>query len=159
MLRPDLLLVIDPAAADDAPALLDLLAASALPQDGFVDHLDTALVARLDGAIVGCAALEVYADGALLRSVAVDDRFKGGGIGTELTTSALRLAGTLGVPAVYLLTTTAEGFFPRWGFERIARNEAPPGVQTSEEFRTACPASAAVMRKVLPPEAHTSKPT
>jgi amino-acid N-acetyltransferase len=149
MLRPDVLLVIDPAAAGDAPALLELLAANALPQDGFVDHLDTALVARLDGAIVGCAALEVYGDGALLRSVAVDARFTARGIGTELTSSALQLAGTLDVPAVYLLTTTAEGFFPKFGFERVTRDDVPAGVKTSVEFRLACPASAVVMRRFV----------
>ena len=51
--------------------------------------------------------------------------------------------------ALYLLTTTAEGYFPKFGFERITRAEVPPSVQASVEFATACPASAIVMRKRL----------
>ena len=50
---------------------------------------------------------------------------------------------------VFLLTTTAEGFFPRFGFERIQRSDVPSSVQTSVEFRSACPASAVVMRTRL----------
>ena len=50
---------------------------------------------------------------------------------------------------VFLLTTTAERFFPKFGFEQIARDDVPPSVQASVEFRSACPASAIVMRKRL----------
>ena len=53
------------------------------------------------------------------------------------------------MPAVYLLTTTADGFFPRFGFSRITRDDVPDSVKGSVEFRSACPASAVVMRKVL----------
>jgi amino-acid N-acetyltransferase len=144
---------VERAAADDGVAILRLLTKSDLPVAGVLEHIGTALVARLDGQIVGCAALEVYPDGALLRSVAVDSAAKGGGIGTALTTSALDLARTLNMPAVYLLTTTAEGFFPRFGFARIAREEVLPSVQASIEFRSACPASAIVMRRILSAEA------
>jgi amino-acid N-acetyltransferase len=52
---------------------------------------------------------------------------------------------------VFLLTTTAERFFPRFGFEEIARDEVPASVQASVEFQSACPASAIVMRKRLAP--------
>ena len=47
------------------------------PLDGLADHLATTLVARRDGAIVGSAALEMYPDGALLRSVAVAPTCRG----------------------------------------------------------------------------------
>ena len=66
--------------------------AASLPVDGLLDHLDPAIVARADGRVVGCAALEVYPDGALLRSVAVDAAARGQGIGTLVTTAALDLA-------------------------------------------------------------------
>ena len=51
---------------------------------------------------------------------------------------------------MYLLTTTAEGWFPRFGFERIAREEVSEAVRGSVEFGGACPATAAVMRRVGP---------
>jgi N-acetylglutamate synthase-like GNAT family acetyltransferase len=50
----------------DGPSILQLLRDSGLPVDGLVDHLNTAFVARDDIAIVGCAAVEIYADGARL---------------------------------------------------------------------------------------------
>jgi amino-acid N-acetyltransferase len=120
-----------------------------LPLAGLDEHLDTALVARQDDRIVGAAALELYRDGALLRSVAVAPNAQRKGVGHQLTASALVLAEELGTPAVYLLTTTAEQFFPRFGFERIARTEVPVGVQRSVEFTSACCPSAIVMRKML----------
>ena len=138
---------IERSRAEDGPSILQLLSAAALPVDGLLDHLDTAVVARADGRVVGCAALEIYADGALLRSVVVDDRLKGHGIGSRLTNAALELAAVLDVLTIYLLTTTAETFFPRFGFVRIARSEVPASVQMSVEFRSACPSTAVVMRK------------
>ena len=140
---------IEDASPGDANAILSLLDRTHLPKDGLVDHLRTALVARRGREIVGSAALEVYADGALLRSVAVDPREQGTGLGRRLTEAAAAKALALGVPALYLLTTTAEGFFPKFGFARIGRSEVPASVQQSIEFRSACPASAVVMRKRL----------
>jgi amino-acid N-acetyltransferase len=52
---------------------------------------------------------------------------------------------------VFLLTTTAEGFFPRFGFEAVRHADVPASVQASVEFQSACPASAIVMRKRLAP--------
>lgn len=141
--------LIERARADDRAAILQLLSESGLPADGLLDHLNTAIVARADGRVVGCAALEVHPDGALLRSVAVAAPAKGQGIGSQLTNAALDLAGALGVPAVFLLTTTAEGYFPKFAFEPVARYEVPASVQTSVEFRSACPSTAVAMRKVL----------
>ncbi len=140
---------IERASAGDSHVILGLLSDNGLPTDGVLNHLGTALVARRDDHVVGCAALEVYSDGALLRSVAVDPAEQGRGIGGALTTAALHLARTLSVAEVYLLTTTAEDFFPTFGFRQIARDQVPPGVQTSVEFQSACPSSATVMRRLL----------
>jgi len=142
---------IERAKAEDGPSILQLLSAAQLPVDGLINHLDSAVVARTDGRVAGCAALEIYADGALLRSVVVDDSVNGQGIGTRLTTAALDMANALGESAVYLLTTTAESFFPRFGFVQIPRSEVPASVQMSVEFRSACPSNAIVMRRTMNP--------
>jgi len=142
---------IEPATRDDADALLALMTRAHLPTEGLVSHLDGALVARDGDHVVGSAAIEIYADGGLLRSVAVDDTCRGIGLGARLTAAAIEDAQRRALPALYLLTTTAEHYFPRFGFERIARDEVPPSVQASIEFRGACPASATVMRKRLSP--------
>ena len=142
-------MLVEQARAEDEQAVIYLLERSHLPLEGLTHWLATTVVARENGDVVGSAALEVYADGALLRSVAVAPEAQGKGLGHELTAAAIRMAETLHVPAVYLLTTTAEQFFPRFGFERIARADVPPTVQTSIEFTSACPSSATVMRKTL----------
>jgi amino-acid N-acetyltransferase len=68
-----------------------------------------------------------------------------------LTEAALRLARAHRAEQVFLLTTTAEGFFPRFGFEAVRHADVPASVQASVEFQSACPASAIVMRKRLAP--------
>jgi amino-acid N-acetyltransferase len=138
---------IDRATAADFDAVTKLLGANHLPLDGLREHFATAVVARDGDEIVGSAALEIYADGALLRSVAVARPRRNDGIGAAVTVAALQLARELGAPAIYLLTTTAEEYFPRFGFERIERAAVPAGVQASVEFTSACPSSATVMRK------------
>jgi amino-acid N-acetyltransferase len=141
--------LIERAVSDDQPGVFRVLEESHLPIAGLEQHFATALVARDAGRIVGTAALEVYVDGALLRSVAVATALQRNGIGHQLTEAALQLAQTLHVPAVYLLTNTAPDFFPKFGFERIARADVPATVQQSIEFTSACCASAVVMRRIL----------
>lgn len=140
---------IDRARPEDLDEVLGLLAEHHLPLEGLREHLETTIVARQDGRIVGSAALELYPDGALLRSVAVVPAVQGQRVGRELAEAAIRLALERRAPAIYLLTTTAEHYFPKFGFERIARADVPATVQASVEFTSACPANAAVMRKRL----------
>jgi amino-acid N-acetyltransferase len=142
-------MVIDAATDRDLADVRRLLQQHQLPLDGVDDHIDTMVVARDGSTVVGTAAVELYADGALLRSVAVDPSAQGRHLGHELTEAALRLAHVSGIDTVYLLTTTAEHFFPKLGFEPITRDQVPVTVQASVEFRSACPASAVVMRKRL----------
>jgi amino-acid N-acetyltransferase len=140
---------IEPARATDLGGVLDLLRRSKLPTDDLERHLDTTLVARRQGTVVGSAALELYGTGALLRSVAVDASLRGLGLGHQLTDAALALAREKRVLTVYLLTTTAGDFFPRFGFRPIARAEVAQPVQQSVEFTSACPASAQAMAREL----------
>ncbi|HET9221071.1 MAG TPA: arsenic resistance N-acetyltransferase ArsN2 [Roseiflexaceae bacterium] len=138
-------LIIDSACVSDLPAVLALLEQAGLPPDGLRDHVPTTLVAREANSILGSAALELYGNAALLRSVAVDETWRGRGLGHQLTRAALDLARQHGIDTVYLLTETATDFFPRFGFRRIARADVAPAVQQSVEFTSACPASAAVL--------------
>ena len=143
------MITIERANRSDLPDVLALLRANSLPTDGVAEHVDTFFVARLDGKVLGTAGLEWYEDGALLRSVAVAASSRGAGLGLALTRAALEAAEGRGTEAVFLLTTTADRFFPRFGFERITREDVPVSVRRSVEFASACPESAVVMRRVL----------
>jgi amino-acid N-acetyltransferase len=142
-------MTIERARASDLPDVLNLLERQHLPLDGVAEHVASMVVARDHEKIVGVAAAELYADGALLRSVAVDPLVQGNGIGHQLTDAILRIAREHDLDTVFLLTTTAEKFFPRFGFEQIPRDDVPATVQASVEFQSACPSSAVVMRKRL----------
>jgi amino-acid N-acetyltransferase len=133
----------------DLDAVFALLSANNLPLDGLAEHVGTLLVARRAGQVIGSAALEMYADGALLRSVAVLAESRGRQHGRALVDAAIQLAEDHRVQAVYLLTTTAAEYFLKRGFERIAREDVPAAVRKSVEFTAACPASATVMRRRL----------
>jgi amino-acid N-acetyltransferase len=138
------------AASRDHRAMIRLLQAAALPTDGVPATLHDFYVAEDHGRIVGAIGLELYGGNALLRSAVVDADVRGAGIGEALVRRVLDDARERGIRDFYLLTTTAERYFPRFGFQRIDRKEVPAGVQASVEFREACPASAVAMRKPLP---------
>jgi len=140
---------IEPATPADLAAILDLLASHRLPRAEVERHLATALVVRTGGRIIGCAVLESYDTVGLLRSVAVAQSQRGLGVGIQLTEAAVALAQARGIKALYLLTETAAGFFPRFGFRPVSRDEVAPAVRQSIEFTRACPASALAMVKDL----------
>ena len=144
--------MISAARAEDAAAIERLLSEHHLPLDGLSEHLATTLVVRDGDAVVGAAAVEVHPDGGLLRSVVVSAGLRGTGVGRRLVQSIIEIARDRRLPALYLLTTTAADYFPRLGFTPIERQSVPPGVQQSIEFRSACPASATVLRLNLEPE-------
>lgn len=133
----------------DRASVESLLVEAGLPTDGVAEHFGSFLVVDEGGKILGVAGVELYGKNALLRSVVVATDAKGTGVGTRLTQRALDEAHSHGARAVYLLTTTAEAFFPRFGFERTTRDEVPDGVRASREFQGACPDSATVMRREL----------
>ena len=142
-------MVIHAAEERDLPAVRRLLQSQHLPVDGIDEHISTMVVAKEGTEVVGAAAVELYADGALLRSVVVDPMVQGRGLGHRLSEAALSIAKHRGTRTAFLLTTTAQKFFPKLGFEEIARGDVPASVQASIEFQSACCASAVVMRKRL----------
>jgi N-acetylglutamate synthase-like GNAT family acetyltransferase len=136
---------VRPAAPSDLPAVERLLTASGLPLDGVREALPTFVVAEVGDDVVGVAGLEVCCDNALLRSVAVSPTWRSHGLGRALVTRIISDAEARGIHALYLLTTTAERYFPSFGFREISRDAVPADVRDTAEFRDACPASATVM--------------
>jgi len=137
---------VRPATSGDWKSIERLLRERRLPTDGARDHLATFLVATDGPSLLGCAGIEQYGDVGLVRSVAVAETAGGRGVGAELVRALLARARTLGLRELYLLTTTAAGYFPRFGFETVGRETLPSALWASEELRGACPASAIAMR-------------
>ncbi len=85
----------------------------------------------------------------LLRSVVVPSALRSAGSGSALVHELVTLARAAGIRELWLLTTSAEPFFERLGFERIDRAAAPASIAATGQFTGLCPASAIVMRKQL----------
>ena len=133
----------------DLPAVLALVRQSKLLENGVSEAIERFLIARVDSRAVGCAGLEIYADGGLLRSVAVEPSARQAGLGAALVGGVVAAARQVGLRELYLLTTTAPGFFERLGFARVERSDVPLAVAESWEFRVGCPQTAQAMRLVL----------
>ncbi len=89
------------------------------------ENLQCFSVAEADGQVVGCCSLEIiWADLAEIKSLAIDEAYKGKGIGRELVTAAAEQAVGLGVQKVFALTLEP-AFFEKSGFE-IVRKETMP---------------------------------
>ena len=142
-------LTYSPATVRDLPAIQHLLNRCQLPADDVGEHLNHFLVARKDGRIVGTVGLEVYGTSGFLRSLAVDEGFRGEGIGKALYAAVAEHAATLRIQQLSLLTTTAEHFFAKHGFVRVERNQIPQYVRATKEFRLYCPSTAVCMSKVV----------
>src|SRR4051812_16020728 len=107
---------IRPAKPGDFPAVKQLLSSNDLPLAGVPTTLHDFVVAESNGEIVGVAGLESCCDDALLRSVAVNAEWRSKGVGRALVTRAIADAEARGCRALYLLTNTAEHYFPPFGF-------------------------------------------
>ncbi|MGP3952058.1 amino-acid N-acetyltransferase [Streptomyces sp. 7N604] len=72
-----------------------------------------------DGQVVGCGALHVmWEDLAEVRTLAVDPRLKGTGVGHQILTKLLQTARWLGVRRIFCLTFELD-FFAKHGFVEI----------------------------------------
>jgi protein-tyrosine-phosphatase/N-acetylglutamate synthase-like GNAT family acetyltransferase len=150
-LRPPEAVTIARATADDLPAIAGLLARCQLPTADLTSGAPVPqfLLAREGDRLVGCIGLEPYAPLGLVRSLAVDPAHRHVGLGRQLWSQLRAHAAGLGLTHLYLLTTTAEPMFARWGFLRLAREAAPAAIKQTAEYRALCPASAAFMQLAI----------
>jgi amino-acid N-acetyltransferase len=90
-------------------------------------------VAETGGEVVGCGALHVlWADLGEVRTVAVDPRLKGHGIGHAIVDRLLEVARDLQLRRLFVLTFET-GFFGRHGFTEI--EGTPVNAEVYEEMR------------------------
>jgi len=127
-----------------------LLAENALPATDIDGHIEHFVTAHDGDRLVGVIGIEVHGDDGLLRSLCVNPRYRKRGIAKRLCELAESHARNVGLLSLFLLTNTAEAFFAVRGFKSIAREQVPPAIGRTEEFRSLCPASAVCMTRSLP---------
>ena len=127
-----------------------LLAAAGLPWSDLTEaHLEHFRFCGPSDALTGLVGLEIYGCDALLRSLVVVPGAQYGGLGSRLVQEAERHAFEKGVRSLYLLTTTAQGFFLHRGYRPASRETCPAAIRSTTEFASLCPASSAFLMKTL----------
>jgi amino-acid N-acetyltransferase len=135
----------------DLSEIQSLLRANDLP----VEDISTALIEGFlvvegaSGSIIGIGGLEQLGAGVLSRSLAVAPEARGMGIARALVERLEDNARSCGQQDIWLLTTTAERFFERAGYERVSREDVPGEVRLCRQFAALCPSTASCMRKRL----------
>jgi amino-acid N-acetyltransferase len=131
--------------AADLPLVERLLLDAGLITAGVPEHISDFLLAEEDGRIVGSAALERYGAQALLRSVAVTPEHRNRGLARDLVSRLLDDAAGADVREIYLFTSTAPGYFRRFGFVPIGRDDIAQSVRASAEYGECCSDAQAMM--------------
>jgi N-acetylglutamate synthase-like GNAT family acetyltransferase len=100
--------------------------------------------------LVGCVAIEMVGDVALLRMLAVAPDRRGEGLGYVLVEAATERARAQGVRHLYLVTDGAQGYFgEKLGFAAIDRKDVVAPIQATAEYALARSKNATWMRKEL----------
>lgn len=135
----------------DFPAIRALLIEEGLPvEDVCPERIPHFVVASSgDAGLQGCVALEPHGSAALLRSLAVHRSARHHGLGSMLVAHAESDARAMGVDRLFLLTTSASGYFEKLGYAAVGRDSVPDAVNESSQFASLCPASALCLSKVL----------
>jgi amino-acid N-acetyltransferase len=142
-------LTLEPADDDSLAYVEALLSESGLPSRDVRSTPDAFYIGYDGDERIGVGGVERRGAHGLLRSVVVEPAERGTGYGTALCDALEAEAAAAGIEALYLLTTTASGFFADRGYAEIPRSEAPAGIRRTTEFDELCPSTATCMRKEL----------
>jgi len=141
---------INPARSAHYDASRELLIEAGLPvADLTLDHFKSFFVASAESAIVGLIGLESFSRTGLLRSLVVEESYRGLGLGRRLVDKLERVAIDLGVAEVWLLTVDADQFFAQLGYSVSDRAAAPDVIAKTPEFVSLCPGGAVLMKKSI----------
>lgn len=142
-------LTLQQADGDTLPYVETLLERNDLPSQEVRANPDWFYVGYAGTDPVGIAGLERYGANGLLRSVVVEHDARGNGFGTALCEALETTASADGVETLYLLTTTAAGFFANRGYSEHERSDVPVSIQQTTEFDSLCPTTATCLKKPL----------
>ncbi|MFE4107904.1 arsenic resistance N-acetyltransferase ArsN2 [Almyronema epifaneia] len=143
---------IKPAHPVDEASIKQLLSEAALPHtDLKPHHLSHFIVAKshIEQHVIGVVGVECYGQVGLLRSLAISQPHRRQNLGKRLVEKIEAYAQQQGVKTLYLLTTTAADYFRQLGYHNCDRQQVPPAIAETTEFRHFCPDSAACLVKAL----------
>ena len=142
-------LIIQHTKNSDLKEITNLLLDNQLPTADITEDSIQLFVGLIKNEIVGTIGLETYKPIGLLRSLAVKDVYKNHKMGEKLVKHLFDFCISNDMEDLYLLTTTAEKYFSKFGFQKIDRRKVPEVIMQTKEFKDICPVSAVVMHKRL----------
>ena len=135
------------ATAADFTAILALLRSAGLPLVGIPQEGAGFFVAAHHGDVLGCVGLESHAAHGLLRSLVVAPSVRGTGVGAALVARAVAASRVRGDADCWLITESASGWFPRFGFRSESREALPDALTGAIDHHGVCPSSAVMLRR------------
>jgi amino-acid N-acetyltransferase len=129
--------------------MIQLLLRAGLPTNDLRGKNQQFLGIREGGTLIAVGGLECHGSYGLMRSLVVADKYRGLGKAKTIVKLLINNAHKSGLKELYLLTTSAEGFFTKIGFERIGRDAVPLEISQTTEFSELCPKTAIVMRYLM----------
>ena len=129
----------------DYDIIRELLKTNKLPYEDIISSKVDFITSQPDGNLAGCIGIEKYGEDGLLRSFAVDDKYKNKGIGKDLLNELISKSKSEGIKKLHLLTTTADKYFAKKGFRNSERSNAPKAILNSKEFSEICPSNSVYM--------------
>ena len=129
--------------------IVNLLQSLKLPVADLPATLKNFYVAIHNDKLVGAIGLEVFEEYGLLRSLAVEESYRGRGIAGKLVDKIEALANELSIKELYLLTETAADYFQKKGYKKIERSAVVLPIRQSSQFKEVCPVSAVIMTKLI----------
>ncbi len=121
---------------EDLSAVNGLLEGYALPAVIASETVETLLIRTPAGGVTATVSLQTVGDCAFLFGLAVQPERRGQGLGWVIGDGVLRLARSLGVRTVYLITSTAADFFgSRLGFSPVPMDVVDPSIRDTANFQ------------------------
>ena len=133
----------------DSNDIKRLLSQSQMSTDGIASSIKHFILAKSAGRVLGVVGVEVHGGIGYLRRLAVRPEARGKGIGGELCSRAIAYAQLRNVNELFLLTTSARGYFAKQGFKKVERRLVPAAIKSTDDFKTVCPVSAVCMKMRL----------
>lgn len=138
-LRPD---------GPDYAAFVDALTVGGLPIDDLGDG-GRFFALHNAGELVGFGGLDGAGPNQMIRSIVISPTSRGRGYGQAVVQALVEQAKAAGAERLWLLTTSAKGFFAGLGWAEANRASAPDPIRTSRQFAGLCPSSAVLMCRRL----------
>lgn len=144
-----MILDIRKANQNDYRAIIHLLLSNQLPSsDIHASHVEL-FVGVHHQELIATIGIETYDSVALVRSLCVKEAFRSQHIAEAMLQYLFQHCQDENIQSLYLLTTTAEHYFKRYGFETIERACVPMAIQQTQEYSSLCPSSALTLYKKI----------